>query len=83
MTLMTLSRQSLLQHLVDEFGLDAAGIDDATLLFSDGLLDSFAVADLLTYIEEQGAFTVQPHEVTLDNLDSIERILAFANSKAG
>jgi len=79
---MTLSRQSLLQHLANEFGLDAAWIDDATLLFSGGLLDSFAVADLLTYIEEQGAFTIQAHEVTLDNLDSVERILAFVNSKA-
>lgn len=78
---MTISRDSLLQHLQDQFGLDTAAIDDTTLLFSEGHLDSFSVADLLVYLEEQGGFTVEPTEVTLDNLDSVEKILAFAGNK--
>jgi acyl carrier protein len=80
---MTVTRQLLLEQLEARFGLDATGIDDTTLLFSSGLLDSFSVAELLMFIEEQGGFRVEPTEITLDNLDSIERILAFAGRKTG
>ena len=80
---MTVTRQLLLEQLEARFGLHAAEIDDSTLLFSSGLLDSFSVAELLMFIEEQGGFRVEPTEVTLDNLDSIERILAFVSQKTG
>ena len=80
---MTVTRQLLLEQLENRFGLDASGIEDTTLLFSSGLLDSFSVAELLMLIEEQGGFRVEPTEITLDNLDSIERILAFAGRKTG
>jgi len=80
---MTVTRQLLLEQLENRFGLDASSIEDTTLLFSSGLLDSFSVAELLMLIEEQGGFRVEPTEITLDNLDSIERILAFAGRKTG
>jgi acyl carrier protein len=80
---MTVTRQLLLEQLEARFGLDASGIEDTTPLFSSGLLDSFSVAELLMFIEEQGGFRVEPTEITLDNLDSIERILAFAGRKTG
>lgn len=78
---MTITRQVLLDHLENQFGLNATEISDGTLLFSAGLLDSFSVADLLMFLEEQGGFIVEPTEITLDNLDSIEKILAFARQK--
>ena len=80
---MMVTRQLLLEQLEIRFGLDATAIDDTTLLFSSGLLDSFSVAELLMFIEEQGGFRVEPTEITLDNLDSIERILAFTGRKTG
>lgn len=80
---MSVTRQALLEYLQASFGIDAAGIEDTTLLFSSGHLDSFSVAELLMFIEEQGDFRVEPTEVTLDNLDSIERILAFVSQKTG
>ena len=78
---MTITRQILVKHLENQFGLNTVEIGDKTLLFSDGFLDSLAVADLLMFIEEQSGFIVEPSEVTLDNLDSIERILTFVRRK--
>ena len=78
---MTISRESLHEYLQDNFGLEQGSFEDSTELFSTGLLDSFSVADLLMYIEDNGNFMVEPDEVTYDNIDSIEKILAFAQKK--
>jgi len=78
---MDINRDSLLIYLAENFGLDTTGIEDSTALFSDGLLDSFSVADLLIFMEEKGNFIVEPDEITYDNIDSIEKILAYAQRK--
>jgi acyl carrier protein len=78
---MSITRQFLVDRLESQFGLDAAELSDQTPLFSTGMLDSFSVAELLVFLEEKGNFRVEATEVTLDNLDSIARILAFSQSK--
>ena len=62
-------------------GVDTADIEGDTELFSSGLIDSFALVTLMTFIETEGSFRINPAEVNLENLDTIDRILAFANSK--
>lgn len=78
---MTITRQTLLDYLQSQFGLNTDEVYDDTLLFSDGLLDSLSVAELLMFLEEQGGFTIEPTEITINNLDSIEKILDFAKRK--
>lgn len=78
---MSMNSEVLLQYLGDEFGIDPTAVSGDTLLFTDGLLDSFAVGDLLVFLEEQGDFEVQPEEVVPENLDSIDRILAYCERK--
>ena len=78
---MTITRQLLLDYLENQFGLKAAELSDDTLLFSAGLLDSFSVAELLIFLEEKGGITVAPTEITHENLDSIDKILAFVGQK--
>ena len=50
-------------------------------LFSSGIVDSFAPITLMTFLESQCGFRIGPMEVTLDNVDSVERILQFAERK--
>ena len=49
--------------------------------FSSGIVDSFAPIALITLLESQCGFRIGPMEVTLDNLDAVERILRFAERK--
>jgi len=51
-------------------------------LFSSGIIDSFSLVSLMAFIEDKGNLRINPSEVTIDNLDSIERILKFVDSKA-
>ena len=79
---MNITREMLMDYLNESFGLEKEQLDDTTALFSDGLLDSFSVADLLMFIEDKGEFVVEPEEITFDNLDSISKILAFSEAKS-
>ena len=78
---MRLTRGDLCQFLVDRFDVNEGELEDDTLLFSGGLLDSFSMIELIEYIERLETIKVGVMEVQLENLDSIERILRFVASK--
>ncbi|HPJ98608.1 MAG TPA: acyl carrier protein [Candidatus Hydrogenedentes bacterium] len=78
---MALARNALINYICSTFGLDDGELDDDTLLFSDGLLDSFCMVSLISYVESEAGITFRPTEVNLDNLDSVARILAFVERK--
>ena len=76
---MALSRESLLEALKDQLGVDTTAIEDESPLFSSGLIDSFSLVTLIVFIETEAQIKVQPLDVNLENLDSVARILRFAN----
>lgn len=78
---MAFNREAMLTYLSDELGVDIEDINDDTLLFTDGYLDSFSVVDLVTYLESSANISINPSEVNLDNLDSVGRIIAFVDVK--
>ncbi|WP_303831739.1 acyl carrier protein [Asticcacaulis taihuensis] len=79
---MSLTYENLRDFLVEELALDGEEITADTLLFSSGLVDSFALVTLMTYIENEGGVTIAPTDVKLENFDSILRILAYLGSAA-
>jgi acyl carrier protein len=70
-------KQALKQHLIAETGLAPSELADDTALFSSGLLDSLTVFDLVTFVETLSNHRVPPTAVTLENFDTIARILEF------
>jgi acyl carrier protein len=63
--------------LQEELSIDAPFTDD-DLLFTSGLLDSVAMMNLITFLEEKTGADVRPADVTLDNFDSLTRIATYA-----
>ncbi len=74
---MALTREMLLGFIAGDLDVEDA-VDDATLLFSTSLIDSFQMMSLIEFIEKNGGFRVPPTDVILENLDSVARILAYA-----
>ncbi|WP_300064328.1 acyl carrier protein [uncultured Roseobacter sp.] len=72
-----IERAALVDFLEGDLGVDMSDIDDSSALFSSGIVDSFALVTLMMHMERLGGFRINPGDVTLDNFDSIERILAF------
>lgn len=76
-----ISEAKLRTFLAEDLGLDTSDITASSELFSTGVIDSFALVSLMTYLEAEGGFRLSPMEVNLDNLDSIDRIVAFCRRK--
>lgn len=76
-----LNEAQLLAYLRETQELPDVGKD--SLLFSNGNLDSVSQLDLIMFIEKQAGFQVSPMDLTLDNFDSVSRILAYVESRVG
>jgi acyl carrier protein len=64
-------------YLASEFGVDTSAVTDDTPLFSSGLVDSFSLVGIMSFLEEKAKFQIDPADVNLDNFDTIGRILAY------
>ncbi len=75
-------RPRLQAFLCETFGLPPAAVTDAAPLFSSGALDSHCMIELLVFLEESTGFRPGWAEVSLENLDSVGQILAWAARRA-
>jgi len=78
---MALSDESLRRFLTDNLRLELEDVNSATSLFSSGIIDSLGMLDLIVFIETICGIRIGASELTMANLDSIERILTFVASK--
>ena len=78
---MSLTREALLEYLADHGDAEVDSIEDATPLFSSGMIDSFAMVDLLMFLEKHTGTKLGPEDINLDNLDTVARILAFTQAR--
>ena len=76
-----LTRARLVAFLVEKQGIAREELRDDTPLFTGGLLDSFTMVDLIQFLEEESGLPMSETEVNLENLDSVQRILAYAASR--
>lgn len=79
---MSISYASLKDFIIQKFFLeDQSDFSYSTALFSSGLLDSFDLIDLVSFIETNDDIRIGPMEISLENLDSIDKIIEFVNKK--
>ncbi len=78
---MSLTAEDLIRFLRDFLNIEDE-IDPETELFSAGLLDSVAMMNIIGFVEEKAGIEVRPADVTLENFDSVARIVDYANGQA-
>lgn len=69
--------------LVTQFRVDRKLLNAQTKLFSSGLIDSLSVMDLVGVVESALGQVIPPADITLENFDSIERIIAYSRREHG
>jgi acyl carrier protein len=73
-----------LQHFIsDTFikGQTNTKLIDSDSFFENDIIDSTGVLELVLFIEETFGFRVEDEEIIPENLDSINRLVAYVNSK--
>jgi acyl carrier protein len=68
--------------VVDTFLLgDDDGFDDSDSLIDGGIVDSTGVMEIVAFLEETYGVVIADDELVADNLDSIERLTKFVDTK--
>ena len=63
------------------FGQNDLSVADDDSFLENGLIDSTGVLELVTFLEDRFAIRIEDEELVPDNLDSINRLVAFVESK--
>ena len=69
----------ILENYLFSTDRSALGFDDS--LLGRGIVDSIGMLEIIMFIEEQLGVTVKDEEMIPDNLDSVNRIAAFVESR--
>jgi acyl carrier protein len=77
---MSLTSLDVIDFLKESLSVDEP-IDVESALFSTGLLDSVAMLNLITFVEEKARIEVRASDVTLDNFDTPQRIEAYVDTR--
>ena len=78
-----MTKNELYEFICEDAGLERSEINDETLLFSDGFIDSFTMTSLLAFVEEETQISIEQSAVTLENFDTVPRIMAFVERHNG
>lgn len=76
--------KSAVKDFVIEKFLNGAGadeLDDSTELVSGGIVDSVGVIKLMTFLEESFDIELEPDDMELDVIDSLEAIATLVAEK--
>lgn len=70
-------REELIAFLIEEIDDEDVEVAADTPLFSDGLIDSFAMAGLIAFVEDLAGRQIPHSEVVLENFDTVDRMLTY------
>jgi acyl carrier protein len=76
------SRAARLRALIQQVAGKPAPADEEESLFESGLLDSFALPDLVSAIEQEFSLKVPDSDLNPRKFDSLARIESYLNSRA-
>ncbi len=77
------TKEIIKSYILEEFlpGEDPALLTDDTPLVSGGILDSLATLRLVTFVRERFDVAIEPHEMSLEYMDSLPDLAKLVESK--
>lgn len=74
-------KEKIKQYVADHTFAENHKIQDDSLLFKEGYFDSMGFIMLITYIEEEFAFSVGDADLVEENFESINAIASYISRK--
>jgi acyl carrier protein/D-alanine--poly(phosphoribitol) ligase subunit 2 len=74
-------KDEIRDFIIKTFMAGKGSIADGDSLFASNILDSFGMLELIAFIEKNYKINVTPSEVTLNNFDSLDKIIQLIQRK--
>ncbi len=71
------------QYITTELAVEGKEVSDTDLLVEDGIIDSFAIMSLLSFLEEQFSIQIGGDELLPENFQSVAALTAMVERKTG
>ena len=75
-------QDNLTAFIVETTGMSDDEFDADTPLYSEGYIDSFALTTIISYLEEQAGRGIPGDDETLENFDTVEKMVAYMGRMA-
>ncbi len=78
-------RQTIRSFILTNFlpGEAPETLKDSTLLVTSGVLTSLSMLELVTFLEEKFSFTLEPEEIRVGHMDTIDLLVDLVATRAG
>lgn len=76
-------RQTIRQYILQNFLFtdDECALVDGDSFLAGGIIDSTGILEIMYFVEESFGITVNEDEMLPENLDSVDRLVAFVARK--
>ncbi len=79
---MTERKDIITNFIIDNFLFgDDEGLKDDVSFLEEGIIDSTGILELITFLEEEFSIEIEDEEMIPENLDSINNLLTFLDTK--
>jgi acyl carrier protein len=77
-------RQTIRSFILANFlpGESPETLQDSTLLISSGVMTSLSMLELVTFLEESFSFTLEPEDIRVGHMDTVDLIVDLVMSRA-
>ena len=69
------AREKIKFYIAESLGIDLSKIADDAPLFSSGIIDSFALVELLAFLENDLNVEIDITDIDIDQLDTIDGLV--------
>jgi acyl carrier protein len=74
-------RTQIRTFLADDLSIDMSQVVDSEPLFTSGLIDSYSLIELLSFLESDIGFVVDFAELNVDDFDTIDSLVSLVTQK--
>lgn len=77
------NRERVRMYIIESSMCDSEKINDSTLIFDQGLLDSMGLLFLVQFLKDEFKVDTSDHELIKENFESVNAIVSFIETKVG
>ena len=76
-----MNKEDLIEYIIDEYVEDDSEVTEDTALISGGIIDSFSIVSLKSWLEKKESITIPDEMGTAENFETVNKILELVEQR--